>query len=461
MEEQKQERRPVWAMLNAVSKRFSGHMPGHKGASPYGTSDLFALDTTEIPETDDLYEAQGALQVAMEAYAEAAGAAKTLFLHNGATVGIHVMLQLWAREGETVILPRNAHLSAINACVLGGMCVVWLPVECTQDGYCYVLPEKAMATLQAHPEAKAMLLVRPDYYGGAMRDTDFQRLIDAAHAQGTKIVVDEAHGAHFPWHPDMTSAGVLGADAWVQSVHKTLPGLTASAVLHLRQAKDADRAWMLLRREQTSSPSFLLMMSIDDSRAWMQEKGWAQMELVTKAVMQVRKRLMETPYRDAHDGWKKLPVTFDPMRLVLEAPQGGHALLQQLRENGFDAEMADERRVVMLFSPMSELARVLLLPELLNKIPATLSKFSEGKQLLPIPESVMTPRQVAMAEEMLVPLEQAEGKVSAVAAGIYPPGIPMVCPGEKITAEIIERLQAAGEQERFGVEGDCLRCVNV
>lgn len=461
MEEQKQVYRPVWAMLHDASKRYSGHMPGHKGISPYGASDLYALDTTEIPETDDLYEAQGALKMAMDAYAAAAGAAKTLFLHNGSTVGIHVMLQLWAMEGDTVILPRNAHLSAVNACVLGGMRVVWLPVACTEDGYCYVRTEQALSTLAAHPEAKAMLLVRPDYYGGAMRDADFRRVAEKAHAQGTKIVVDEAHGALFPWQKEMTSAGALGADAWVQSVHKTLPGLTGSAVLHLGHAQDENRAWMLLRREQTSSPSFLLMMSIDDSRAWMQECGQARMETIVSAVEQVRMALRETPYRDAHAIWQTLPVAFDPMRLVLWAPQGGHALQQQLRAKGYDVEMADDQRVVMLFSPLSRVKEILMLPELLQGLPVESRIFPATEALLPIPQSVMTPRQAAMAEEKLVPLACAEGCVSAVAAGIYPPGIPLVCPGEKITADIIKRLQAAGAQERFGVEGDCLRCVNV
>ena len=220
--------RPVYDMLTVVSARRSGHMPGHKGCSPFGAADLYALDTTELPNTDDLYAAEGGLREAMRLYAQAAGAAKTIFLHNGSTAGNHVMLQLYAREGETVLLPRNAHLSAVNACVLGGMRVKWIPVRCTPDGYCYLAEEDVLAALRANPDARAMLLVRPDYYGGAMREDVFRRIAAAAHCQGTKVVVDEAHGAHFPWCDGMTSAGALGADAWVQSVHKTLMGLTGS-----------------------------------------------------------------------------------------------------------------------------------------------------------------------------------------------------------------------------------------
>ena len=275
--------RPVYDMLTAASARRSGHMPGHKGRPPFGAADLYALDTTELPNTDDLYAAEGGLREAMRLYAQAAGAAKTIFLHNGSTAGNHVMLQLYAREGETVLLPRNAHLSAVNACVLGGMRVKWMPVRCTPDGYCYLAEEDVLAALRANLDARAMLLVRPDYYGGAMREDVFRRIAAAAHRQGTKVVVDEAHGAHFPWCDAMTSAGALDADAWVQSVHKTLMGLTGSAVLHLADSADEKRAWTLLRREQTSSPSFLLMLSIDDSRAWMEENGRARLRALSEA----------------------------------------------------------------------------------------------------------------------------------------------------------------------------------
>lgn len=454
--------RPVYDMLTAVSARRSGHMPGHKGQSPFGAADLYALDTTELPNTDDLYAAEGGLREAMRLYADAAGAAKTIFLHNGSTAGNHVMLQMYAREGETVLLPRNAHLSAVNACVLGGMRVKWMPVRCTPDGYCYLEEADVLAAIHANPDAKAMLLVRPDYYGGAMREDAFRRIADAAHHQGTKVVVDEAHGAHFPWCDGMTSAGALGADAWVQSVHKTLMGLTGSAVLHLADAADEQRAWTLLRREQTSSPSFLLMLSIDDSRAWMAEHGRARLRALSEAVADVRGRLASTPYHDAYADWANLPVCFDPTRLVISAPQGGKRLAEQLREAGLDVEMADERRVVLILSVMDEIDEIRRLPELLANIPVEEEK--RFAPLMPMPEmmeAVLTPRQAAMAEEILVPLDKAEGKIAAAAVGLYPPGIPLLAPGERVTRAIIKQLQEAGTRERFGVEGEKLRCANV
>ena len=149
--------RPVYEMLRAAAGRVSGHMPGHKGSAPFGPLNLYALDTTELPHTDDLYSPEGALREAEVRYARAAGSAEALFLHNGSTAGNHVMLQLYARAGDTVLLPRNAHLSAVNGCVPVGAHVVWMPVTQQADGWCRVTEETALRCLREHPEAKALL----------------------------------------------------------------------------------------------------------------------------------------------------------------------------------------------------------------------------------------------------------------------------------------------------------------
>ena len=137
-------------------------------------------------------------------------------------------------------------------------------------------------------------------------------------------------------------------------------------------------------------------------------------------------------------------------------------MAEQLREAGLDVEMADERRVVLILSVMDDIAEIRRLPELLASIPAAEKKQFAPLTLMPdMPEAVLTPRQAAMAEEILVPLDRAEGKIAAAAVGLYPPGIPLLAPGERVTREIIRQLQEAGTRERFGVEGDDLRCANV
>lgn len=448
--------RPIHDMLHAASGRCSCHMPGHKGRAPFGAEDLYALDTTEIPLTDDLYAPENGIAQAQELYARAAGAGATIFLHNGSTAGIHAMVQLYAGEGDTIILPRNAHLSAANGCVLGGVKAKWIPITQREDGYCYIAEADVLAALEAHPHAKALLLTRPDFYGCCL---PLERIAAKAHSMGIRVVVDEAHGAHLPWLESLASAGELSVDAWVQSVHKTLPGLTGSAVLHLRDAADKPRAMRILRREQTSSPSFVLLMSIDDSRAYMEETGRERLASVAAAADEVRRALPGLGYADAHAAWADTGLQFDPTRLVIAAPQGGFALAQSLRQRGVDVEMADVQRVVLILSCMDEKSDILRLKDILRDIPPCAAALPALPDMRSLPEKALDLRPAAMAACEAVPLLQAAGRIAAASAGLYPPGIPLVCPGERISPEVISLLQGAGTQERFGLEGDKLLCV--
>lgn len=448
--------RPVYEMLAEAARRTSMHMPGHKGCSPFGVEDLYALDTTELPVTDDLYSAENGLREAARLYARAAGSSAAVLLHNGSTCGMHAMLMLYAREGDTVLLPRNAHVSASNACVLGGMKTVWMPVTQRADAYCYLAEETVLAALEEHPEAKAVLLTRPDYYGCCM---PMERIVQKAHGMGIRVVVDEAHGAHLPWMDAPLSAACYGADAWVQSVHKTLPGLTGSAVLHMADAQDYDRALRLVRREQTSSPSFLLMMSIDDSRAMMEERGREALRCVAAMADALRRRLPVYGYRDAHGAWADTKQELDGTRLVIEAPQGGHELAAALQARGIDVEMADQRRVVLILTAQTtQQAMVRLERALAELVPVPVDR-AALPDVTALPPKCMELRAAAMADCEPVPLHRAAGRIAAVAAGLYPPGIPQVCPGEVIPQPVAELLLHAGSQQRFGVEGDSILCV--
>lgn len=452
--------RPVYDMLATAGGRRAFHMPGHKGRAPFGSPDLYALDTTELPNTDDLYAPEGGLLRAQRLYAEAAGAAETLFLHGGATAGIHAMLQLWAREGEVALLPRNAHLSAVNACILGGLRVRWIPVTWRADGYGYVREADVLAALAAYPEARVLLLTRPDYYGGCM---PLEAIIQRAHSMGVRVAVDEAHGAHLPWLAGLPSAGECGADAWVQSVHKTLPGFTASAVLHLRRAADRGRAMTLLRREQTSSPSFLLMLGIDDARAFMQARGAKRLRRVIGWAEELRALLPSLGYGDAHRAWRRDIVSgqlaFDPTRLVIDAPQGGEALAEELRSRGIDVEMNDARRVVLILTAMDEAEDFLALRRALESLPPQKAELPPMPEPPALPPRRMEVRAAAMAATETAPFAAAAGRIAAAAAGLYPPGVPLVCPGEEITAETARRLAEAEPRRRFGTEGDGIVCV--
>lgn len=406
--------------------------------------------------TDDLYCPENGLKRAQELYARAAGAGASVFLHNGSTMGIHTMLMLWAREGDKVLLPRNAHLSAVNACVLGGMEPVWMPVTQLDDGYCFVREETVLAAMDANPDAKTVMVTRPDYFGCGIR---LDRIACRAHSLGMKLVADEAHGAHFPWQTAMMPAGALGADAWVQSVHKTLPGLTGSAVLHLKEEGCVPAALRIIRREQTSSPSFLLMRSIDDGRAWMDEHGRERLSSLTSKLDSLRTRLQAYGYRDPRSDWSGYGIEADPSRLVIEAPQGGHELVAALAAHGIDAEAADHRRVILLFSAMTKAEDLSALERALTMIVPGKGNIARIPDISVLPQKVLPVRRAAMADCEAVPLEKAAGRISAVPAGLYPPGVPQVMPGERITVSVTDMLQSAGTRGRFGVEDGGILCV--
>ena len=448
--------RPMHAMLKAAAARTSFHMPGHKGRMPFDFADLYALDTTETPLTDDLYCPENGILRAQELYAQAAGAGATILLHNGSTAGIHAMVQLYAGEGDTVLLPRNAHLSAANGCILGGIEPLWMPVTQRQDGYCYIKEETVLSMIAAHPEAKAVLLTRPDFYGGCI---PLEKIAAAAHGAGMKLVVDEAHGAHLPWLAGAKSAGACGADAWTQSVHKTLPGLTGAAALHLADASDRPQAMRILRREQTSSPSFILLRSVDDARAWMDAEGADRLRAIAAAADTFRTALVDTTYADAHAAWGDTGLDFDPTRLVIAAPQGGAALAKALRDKGFDVEMYDHRRVVLILSAMDDPATLTALLGALRAIPAPETAVPDLPEMCALPPKRAGMRRAALGACEYVPVTQAAGRVAAASAGLYPPGIPLVCAGEEITAEIADLLASVGKRERFGMEGDMLLCM--
>ncbi len=451
--------RPIHKMLLNASGRISGHMPGHKGRSPFDACDLYALDTTELSTTDNLYAPSAAIEEAQCLYAVAVGAGATLFMHNGATAGIHAMLQMYARPGDTVLLPRNAHLSAVNACVLGGLRIAWIPVRSTLDGACAVAEEDVLNALQTHPTAKALLLTRPDYYGMCL---PLERIAKTAGALNIRLLVDEAHGAHLPWIKAPCSSGEAGADAWVQSAHKTLPALTGSAVLNLRKKGDRSAALRVLRREQTSSPSFLLLRSIDDARAWAEDVGAARMAENAARCRRLIAHAEGLGYANAQNELACLSpgAVSDPLRVVLSAPQGGFTLLNELSQRGVDAEMADFRRVVMIFSGMSAEDDFAAVAGALSAI-APHEEPIPRLSLPPKAECVCNVRTAALARVIQVPLQDAVGRICAQSVGLYPPGIPLCVPGELLSHEIVEVLLASLPDCRFGLEGDCLLCADV
>lgn len=424
-------KRPVFKMLAAAQGTTRLHMPGHKGT-------LDPHDMTELARTDDLYAPADGIAEAERLAAQAFGAAHTLMLTGGSTAGILAMILSAVSPGETLLLPRNVHHAAVSACVWGDVDAVFA--------------ENMLDAIQANPGAKAVFVTRPDYYG---RCLDLPAIVKSAHAAGMLVLVDEAHGAHFAWWEGPRSAGMLGADAWVQSAHKTLPALTGTAWLHLASTLDAGRARRFLRMVQTSSPPFPLLQSLDDARAWMDDFGPGALRTLLALLADVRAAI------NGLGGYAIVPAD-DPTRLVIATRGRGHSGLtvqEMLSDQLVDVEMADDDCVVCICTVCDT-------RETFDRLLAALAEIPQGDPLLLAQVIAPTPgprrlsvRMAALARQEPVPLAQAAGRIAAISAGLYPPGIPLVLPGEQVTDACIQKLLETTPGRRFGIEDGCLICV--
>ena len=518
-------------MLAKAADRLSLHMPGAQGRGPFGPLDPYRLETTELPATDDLYAPGGAIARAEALAARCAGAAHTLMLTGGSTAGVQAMLLYAAGGGGAVILPRNAHLSALYLCAVAGLEAVFARPAFTSSGLCFTPEESYLEALARRPDARALLVVRPDYYGALHWPA---RAAARARALGIPVLCDEAHGAHLNWDADVPTAGALGADVWVQSAHKTLPALNGAAWLHAGPGVDAARLRAMLRAVQTSSPSFVTLLALDDARAWMEHSGAQALARLKAAAARFHAQAAALGYADGQDepGW-----AYDRTRVVLTAPEGGYALSDALAARGVDVEMSDACRVVCILSPVDGPERLERLARALREVAAdgrregpdgtgaargtaaradgsgteagmpgaargtaeradetgaeagmpgaargtaACAGGSSGAEGAPPdglracragggaawltphapPERAVPLREAFFAPSEAVPLERAAGRVSAVPAGPYPPGVALVTPGERLTEELAAYLRALGPRRAFGLgpEGT-LRCL--
>lgn len=446
-------RRPMRDMLENASKRVSLHMPACQGQPPFEALDLYQLETTELPVTDDLYHPGGAIREAEELLSKSAGAKASFMLQGGSTAGVHAMILYACRRGDTVVLPRNTHLSALNACAIAGIEPAFADLTQTPGGWLVTTPGAYRAALLEHPRAKAALALSGDYYGVL---SDLPAIAGEVHAQGKLLLCDEAHGAYFNWRTDVFNAGARGADLFVQSAHKTLPAVNAAAWLHAMEGIDADRLRAVLRMVQTASPSFALIQSMDDARAWMDANGREACAGLLRAMEGFTAEAASHGFTDDRNG-----IPADRLRLVLRARQGGAWLQRKLEERGIDVEMSDTNHIVCILSLLDGEQRLQILLDALRAI-AQEDGPGAFKPLKPRPdrwpERVMPLFEAAFADTVTLAPRDAVGRVSAATAGLYPPGVAWLTAGERVTEEIAEMLETTPVQRLFGVNGG-IRCV--
>lgn len=424
------------------------HMPGHKGQGemPY------PADLTEIPGLDDLHQPAGVIKEAQQLAAEAFGARETFFLVNGATAGILAAFLALVQPGDKVILPRHAHKSVFNALVLSGALPLWVPpvyhpVLKIPLGVSRKQWEQAW---EKHPGSKLLFLVHPTYEGITSID---EELIRQAKARGFKIIVDEAHGSHFPFHPGLPPPALsLGADVVIHGSHKTVGSLTQSGMLHLGPSLEPGMFQGALSLVQSTSPSYLLMASLDEARRDMVLEGRAKLDRVLGATARLRDEIKGVK---GICFWHEELYTYnevkglDPTKIIIDGRQlglTGYELAECLRESyGIQVEMAAGTHLLALFSFEDSWVQGKRLLDALKEISrsgGTGKPLPEtfGSNCLPAPQVVVSPRDSWFAPKRQLPLEEAAGAVAGQLLVPYPPGIPLLCPGELITHQLVDLL---------------------
>lgn len=458
---------PLVAALKAylANDYFPCHFPAHKGGQgwPQDWRELIGekvgrLDLTELPGLDDLHSPSGPIAAAQEMAAALCGAGQSYFLVNGASVGLLAALLGLCRPGETVLLPRHVHRSLVGAAILSGIRPVFLQGEVDPH---WGLPlgvarEELEQVLASFPAATVLVLVYPTYEGVAF---DLQGLVSLAHERGLKVVVDEAHGAHFGFHRRFPpKALALGADVVVDGWHKTLGSLTQTAVLHIRGGVEGgERVALALDLLQTTSPSYPLLASLDALRAEVARRQGELWEGALAAADEVRQWLTE---QEVFAVWEPGPGRIqDPLRLVVAAPglgYDGRELALALQDQGrLAVEAFGERHVLLVFSFADTLQSADRIKRAFGSVAGGATaggSFNAGLPRPPVPKAALTPQEAFFAPWRWLALPQAIGEVAARAIVPYPPGIPLCWPGEVISEELAAHVKVL-RQRGYHLQG--------
>ena len=451
------------------------HMPGHKRrVLPFPNP--YTIDITEIDGFDNLHHAEGLIREAEERAAKLYGADRSYYLVNGSTCGLLAAICAAARRGDKVLAARNCHKAVYHAISMQGLAVEFLyPAITRGDLQGQITAAQVEEALTKHPDIAVVILTSPTYEGIV---SDVAAIAACCHAHGAALIVDEAHGAHFGFGAGFPENAVrLGADAVIMSLHKTLPSFTQTALLHCNGTRiDPGRVARYLGVYETSSPSYLFMAGMDACIDLIREQG-------AEFFAEYRRRL-DAFYRDTadlaqlhvmrrEDLCKEEAYDWDDSKLIIYAgAMGGEALHQELLGHyHLQMEMVSADYVLGMTSLMDTDEGMRRLVTALHetdekngRLNAALCETNEKNGRLNAAEAGFTARmyrenprrmQIYQALDLPyreVPLDEAVGKMAADYVYLYPPGIPLIVPGEVITEEFIRHIRECRER-KLNVEG--------
>lgn len=449
------EQTPLWDQLkkHASHQPVSFHVPGHKNGQLAGGDgadyfkDILKLDATELSGLDDLHSPEGVILKAQKLLADLYGVPKSFFLVNGSTSGNLAMVMSAAKENETVLVQRNCHKSILNGITLARAKPVFLAPEFNEEWGVAggVALETVKEAIRQNPEAKALILTYPNYYGMVF---NLESIIEYAHDHGVPVLVDEAHGAHLIGGDSFPASAVqLQADLVVQSAHKTLPAMTMGAYLHFnsRFIKE-ERVSKYLGILQSSSPSYPIMASLDLARAYLASFSGKDEEALLEKAGHFRKNLSKIK------GIKVLNFEHkngDPLKVTIQsaAALSGYELQTLLEKHGIFTEMADPYNVLFVL-PLLKNDMDYPFERVIQCLEEELRSFGPAGRHEKIPFSKRPVSGLALEQReqdrctiKTVALEEAVGKICAQQVTPYPPGIPLLFPGEVIEGEDIASIR--------------------
>lgn len=454
---------------------YAFHMPGHKRNPKFDFCNPMEIDITEIDGFDDLHHADGILKDCMDYAADCYGADKTYFLVNGSTGGILSAVSAVTNYNDKIIMARNCHKSVYNAVEIRGLSPVYIYPEYISEYEITggINPVQVKNTLEKHPDVKAVVIVSPTYDGVC---SDVRKISEIVHSFNCVLIVDEAHGAHFKYNDYFPKSALeLGADIVVQSLHKTLPSFTQTGLLHIKSERvDISRVQKYLSIYQTSSPSYVFMAGMDKCIRRMENEGIACMSEYCDMLDNLRCRLKKLTNlvlvsENIVDKHKANNLDRGKIIIYIKKFNGGRVLYDILRlKYNIQPEMSTERCVTLMtsvgdsrdaleylgdtlleideyFDSVDKLMEFMDDPDYtLNKgVREALSQKSSIAKVGPVIENdiVYMPGQAVDISTEMVSLENCIGRISGNYIYIYPPGIPLLVPGERISQGNIDVIK--------------------
>jgi arginine decarboxylase len=468
------------------------HTPGHiqgRGMDlafrEYVGDNICAIDLTPMPGIDDLLQPTESIKEAQELAAHAWGADHSFFLINGSTSGNQCMMMTAVNPGDKIAVPRNSHKSMLGGLIMSGAEPVYMQPEVDEElrmDHC-VTPQTVDQTLREHPDLVAVYLVSPTYYGVAADLESIERIV---HDAGKLLLIDEAWGPHFHFHPALPlSATRAGADLSINSTHKMLSAFSQCAMLHQKGKRvSLDRLTGVLKMFLSTSPNLPMVASLDVARKQMATEGEALLTRTIELAQETRARLNEIPgiycFGEELRGRKGV-FALDPTKMTVTVTGLGYTGYEASevlrRRHNIQVELADLFNVVALFtigttreaadrlvSAFRDMARDDRELDMFAPSGILEQRLRRGNfRLPPVPPMRMRPREAFLAPAEFVKFRESAGRICAETLTPYPPGIPVIAPGEEITPEIVDyvRLELKAGVRVQGPYDDALRVIRV